>query len=291
MLRKTFLKYLALSPLLGSAASLSMLERISSDFSASPRMPLLFMGHGSPMNAIEDNAFSKGWETSARSLPRPEAILCISAHWETRGTRVTAMKQPRTIHDFGGFPQALFDVQYPAPGHPELAATVRELFDPEQVLADHQWGLDHGAWSVIRRMYPRADIPVIQLSLDRSLRPDQHYALASRLKPLRRKGVLVLGSGNIVHHLGLIDWKNPGGGYDWALEARDGFKRHIERRDTQALFGYQHLGTAFRLAVPTPEHYLPLLYILALQEKDEEARFFNDQVVMGSIAMTSLQVG
>lgn len=291
MLRKTFLKYLALSPLLGSAASLSMLERISSDFSASPRMPLLFMGHGSPMNAIEDNAFSKGWEASARGLPRPEAILCISAHWETRGTRVTAMQQPRTIHDFGGFPQALFDVQYPAPGHPGLAATTQELFDAGQVLADQQWGLDHGAWSVIRRMYPKADIPVIQLSLDKALSPAQHHALAARLAPLRRKGVLILGSGNIVHHLGRIDWKNPAGGYDWALEARDGFKRLIERRDNRSLFGYQDLGTAYRLAVPTPEHYLPLLYILALQEKNEEVRFFNDQVVMGSIAMTSLQIG
>jgi 4,5-DOPA dioxygenase extradiol len=290
MHRKTFLKYMALSPLLGSALSLSSLSQWSGTRPASPRMPLLFLGHGSPMNAIEANAFSKGWEEAATNLPRPEAILCVSAHWETRGTRVTAMEQPRTIHDFGGFPQALFDVQYPAPGHPGLAGETRSLFDPGQVQADLEWGLDHGSWSVIRRMYPQADIPVLQLSLDTRLSPEQHFNLAARLAPLRRKGVLILGSGNIVHHLGRIDWKNPQGGYDWALEARDGFKRFIEGRDHHSLFRYQQLSQAYRLAVPTPEHYLPLLYILALQEKDEDIRFFNDQVVMGSIAMTSLRI-
>lgn len=260
-------------------------------------MPVLFLGHGSPMNAIEDNAFSRGWEEAAASIPRPQAILCVSAHWETWGTMVTAMPRPRTIHDFGGFPQALYDVQYEAPGSPGLAAEVCAAVKRVQVGLDGDWGLDHGCWSVVRRMYPAADVPVVQLSLDYTQAPQYHYDLARELAPLRDRGVLILGSGNMVHNLRRmvlpnrsVDDFNTPFGLDWALEARALFKELIDRRDHQPLIDYHTLGRSVALAVPTPEHYLPMLYALALQDERDKLSYFNDQPVAGSLTMTCLKI-
>ena len=258
-------------------------------------MPVLFIGHGSPMNAIEDNEFSKAWREVAKILPKPKAILCISAHWETQGTLVTAMEKPRTIHDFGGFPRALFDVQYPAPGSPWLAREVKDTVSKVSVGLDQDWGLDHGCWSVLMQMFPAADIPVIQLSLDYTKQASEHYALAKELAFLRQQGVLILGSGNLVHNLSRLvvtgngpgDFNNPFG-LDWAIEANELFKRLINENRHPELANYLSLGDAVRLAVPTPEHYLPMLYALALKQENETVVYFNDQPVGGSLTMTSL---
>jgi 4,5-DOPA dioxygenase extradiol len=253
------------------------------------RMPALFVGHGSPMNAIEDNAYSLAWQAAGKALPRPQAILCISAHWQTSGTQVTAMLQPRTIYDFYGFPRPLYEKRYPAPGSPELAGLVQHILHSKQVEPDQQWGLDHGAWSVLCRMFPQADIPVVQLSLDYTQPPQAHYALARELKDLRRQGVLILGSGNIVHNLRLINWE--GGAYDWAVAFDEWAKQCILAGDHPALANYPAMGPAARLAVPTNEHYLPLLYVLAVQEENEPVGFFTDQVMMGSLSMRCVQIG
>ncbi len=260
-------------------------------------MPVLFIGHGSPMNAIEDNDFSRGWREVAATFPRPHAVLCISAHWETRGTLVTAMPKPATIHDFGGFPQALFDVRYDAPGSPALAAETRSTVKRVEVGVDNDWGLDHGCWSVLRRMYPAADVPVIQLSLNYTEAAQYHYDLAKELAPLRERGVLILGSGNMVHNLRRVvlpnrsvdDFNTPFG-LDWALEASALFKELITRRNHQPLIDYHTLGRSVSLAVPTPEHYLPMLYALALQDDRDQLSYFNDQPVAGSLTMTSLKI-
>jgi 4,5-DOPA dioxygenase extradiol len=261
---------------------------------SSLRMPVLFVGHGSPMNAIEDNEFAAGWREMGKNLPRPSAILCVSAHWQTKGTKVTAMEQPETIHDFGGFPRQLYEVQYPAPGSPELARTTRDTVREKVVELDRAWGLDHGAWSVIRRMYPDAGIPVVELSLDYLMTPQQHYDLARELAPLRRKGVMIIGSGNMVHNLGMVSWEHlntPGYAYDWALEAGDAMKKHILSGDHKPLISYGSQGRAWGLAIPTPEHYIPLLYSLALREHDEPVELFNDKPIAGSLTMTSVRIG
>jgi 4,5-DOPA dioxygenase extradiol len=257
-------------------------------------MPLLFFGHGSPMNAIEENEFVSGWIETGHSIPRPEAVLCISAHWETRGTLVTAMEKPTTIHDFGGFPRALYDVQYPAPGSPLLAEEVKQIIKKTEVGLDKKWGLDHGCWSVIKHLYPDADVPVIQLSLDYYQPPQFHYDLAKELAPLRRKAILIVGSGNIVHNLAMVAWdklNETDFGYEWATEAKEKMRKFILAGDHRSLIDYTLQGRAFSLSIPTPEHFLPLLYILALKEEDEEVNFFNDKCVAGSLAMTSLKVG
>ena len=253
-------------------------------------MPVLFIGHGSPMNAIESNEFTLGWRSMAASMPKPKVILCISAHWETNGTFVTAMAKPKTIHDFGGFPQKLFDVQYPAPGSPELAKETQGMIASTTVRPDESWGLDHGAWSVIMQMYPDASVPVIQLSLDYNQSAQSQYNLAMELAPLRKKGVLIIGSGNMVHNLRKIDWASQDKGFDWAMEANDIFKKLIAGNEHRQLINYQQLGNAVGLAIPTPEHYLPLLYALALKGKDEQVSFFNDKPVMGSLTMTSVRI-
>lgn len=253
-------------------------------------MPMLFIGHGSPMNGIEDNAFSASWEKLGKTIPTPSAVLCISAHWFTAGTHITAMEKPPTIHDFYGFPKALFDVQYPAPGSPALARETASLVRKTEVGLDHEWGLDHGTWTIIRHMYPAANIPVLQLSMDYTKGPRYHYELAQELAALRQKGVLVVGSGNLVHNLGMLNWKQPDGGFDWAVSANEKFKHLITQRDHQALMQYPSLGQDVKLAVPTPEHFLPLLYILGLQREQDQVSFFNDQTTMGSISMTSLLV-
>lgn len=259
----------------------------------SPKMPVLFLGHGSPMNAIEENVFVVGIRNAGKEIPKPRTILCISAHWETKGTYVTAMKQPRTIHDFGGFPEELYEVQYPAPGDPELAKETRDLITKTEVGLDDHWGLDHGAWSVIKHLYPDADIPVIQMSLDYSKPPQFHYELARELAGLREKGVLIIGSGNIVHNLRMVAWNRLNEsdyGYDWAVEANKKMKALILDGNHQSLIHYHKQGRPFQLAIPTPEHFLPLLYSLALKEDQEQVRIFNDKAVGGSLTMTSLSI-
>lgn len=249
-------------------------------------MPVLFLGHGSPMNAIEDNAFSRAWRDLGQRLPRPRAILCVSAHWETRGAAVTAVERPVTIHDFYGFPEALHAVEYPAPGDPALARRVAELAAPEPVRLADDWGLDHGAWSVLRIMYPEADIPVVQLGIDTTRPGAFHLDLARRLASLRDDGVLVMGSGNIVHNLRLY-WRDGGPALDWAARFDAAVRARIEAHDDAALADYGSLGPDARLAVPTPEHYLPLLYALALRRAGDRLSFFN-AVVTSAISMTSV---
>ena len=255
------------------------------------KMPVIFAGHGSPMNAIESNEFSKGWQTMVKGLPEPTAILCISAHWETRGTYVTAMDQPRTIHDFYGFPQALFDLQYPAPGSHTLASDTITAVEQISIEKDLSWGLDHGCWSILQHMYPKANIPVVQLSLNQLQDPLWHYQIAQELSVLRNKGVLIIGSGNMVHNLGVMNWKTPEAGYDWAKEANEILKTLIVQHDHSSLAKYKDLGAEVRQSIPTPEHYLPLLYTLGLKTEDEKVQFFNDKTIFGSISMTSLLIG
>ena len=270
------------------------LNSLAGSFESTATMPVLFLGHGSPMNAIEENEFVSGWREAGKTIPRPSAILCISAHWETRGTFVTAMEKPRTIHDFGGFPQKLFDVQYPAPGSPELADGIKKSISKAEVGLDQKWGLDHGCWSVVKHLYPAADVPVIQMSLDYYQTPQAHYDLGKELASLRSKGVLIIGSGNIVHNLGRVAWdklNEVGFAFDWAMEANEKMKKFIQEGDHKQLIEYKSHGRAFDLAIPTPEHFLPLLYILALKEGHEEVTIFNDQTVAGSLSMTSVKIG
>jgi len=258
------------------------------------KMPVLFIGHGSPMNAIEDNEFSKRWQQMGKEIPIPKAVVVVSAHWLTKGTLVTAMPNPKTIHDFGGFPQALFEVQYPAPGSPELATEIQKLITNPAVELDHDWGLDHGTWSVVKHMYPDADIPVLQLSIDYYKPAAYHYELAKQLLSLRKKGVLIIGSGNMVHNLRMVAWdklNEPEYGFDWALEMNDIFKNKISNGFHKELILYEKLHKAATLAIPTPDHYYPLLYILALQTDNDKVEFFNDKAVGGSLTMTSVKIG
>jgi 4,5-DOPA dioxygenase extradiol len=294
MNRRGFISTLTLAPLALSAMDLSDLRNLSSGFSASDRMPVLFVGHGSPMNGIENNDFSKTWQSLPKQFPKPSAILCISAHWLTKGTLITAMDNPKTIHDFGGFPDALYQVQYPAPGHVALAQETAQLVKKTQVGLDHDWGLDHGAWTVIRHMYPDASIPVLQFSIDYHKPASYHYELAKELSALRDKGVLILGSGNMVHNLRMVAWDKmniPNYGFDWAIEMNDLFKQKIADGDHQPLLKYESLHKAAMLAIPTPDHYWPLIYTLGLQQPKEEIKFFNDSLVAGSLTMTSVRIG
>lgn len=257
---------------------------------ASGRMPAVFIGHGSPMNAIESNVFTASWAAIASSLPRPRAILCISAHWVTRGSAVTAMAAPRTIHDFGAFPQALFDVRYPAPGDPTLAQRVGDLLAPAAVLGDRSaWGLDHGTWSVLIKAYPGADIPVVQLSMDAALSPRGHFDLGRRLAPLRDEGVLILGSGNIVHNLPMMTWNARGGpAFDWAARFNGAMSEAILADAPADVIAYERHGRDAALSVPTPEHFWPLLYVLGARGSDDKARLETDVIEYGSLGMTSL---
>jgi len=293
MKRKDFL-YTVTGGLITMTA-LSGLKRFTDELpSDDTLMPVLFIGHGSPMNGIENNIFSQQWAKTANEIMKPKAILVISAHWLTNGTFVTAMDNPKTIHDFGGFPDELFAVQYPAPGDPILAQETRDLSQSTNVGLNHDWGLDHGAWTVVRRMYPDASIPVLQLSIDYSKPAAYHYELAKELAALRKKGVLIIGSGNMVHNLRMIAWDKmevPNFGFDWAIEMHELFKQKITAGDHTALINYESLSKSARLAIPTPDHYFPLMYILGLQEKNEAPVFFNDQLVAGSLNMTSVKFG
>ncbi len=270
------------------------LENISTLYPNSPKMPVLFLGHGSPMNAIEENEFVQGFRKISQEIPTPNAILCISAHWYTDGTYVTAMEMPRTIHDFYGFPDELFAVEYPAPGSPELAKETAELLSPVIVEENHNWGLDHGAWSVLKHLYPEADLPVIQLSIDYTKPPQYHFDLGRRLQKLREKGILIVGSGNIIHNLRMVDFRNinnVGYGYDWAHEAREATNNWLLDGNFQNMVNYHQQGTALQTAIPTPDHYLPLIYTLGLKEKEEQLSLFNDALIGGSLSMTSVKIG
>ena len=294
MKRSVFLQRLLTVPFIHRFMNLQELNILSSSFSTTAPMPVLFLGHGSPMNAIEENEFVTGFRDVAKTLPRPNAILCISAHWFTNGTKVTAMEMPPTIHDFGGFPKELYEVQYPAKGSPELANETKVLLTPTRVELDEKWGLDHGAWSVIRHLYPKADIPVIQMSIDYTQPASYHYELAQRLNILRSKGILIIGSGNIVHNLGLVDFQNinkDNYGYDWAIEARETINKYLLNGNYQPLLQYQQQSKALQLAIPTPDHYLPLIYTLGLQQKGELLSLFNDKLLAGSLSMTSVKIG
>lgn len=276
-----------------SIGSLNQLQAFAEDLPSSDPMPALFLGHGSPMNALEDNRFVKEFARLGKTLPRPKAILCISAHWFTRGTKVTAMQTPRTIHDFGGFPKELYEQQYPAPGSPQLAKATAELVKPTAAAMDQDWGLDHGAWTVLKHLYPAADIPVVQLSIDRTQPAKFHLELGRQLDPLRQRGILIVGSGNIVHNLGRLDFRQvdrPNYGFDWAVEAQDFVNGQLSKGDYKPLVDYAQQGRAMNLAVPTPDHYLPLLYVLGLRHQAGQLQLFNNEMFAGSISMTSVQL-
>jgi 4,5-DOPA dioxygenase extradiol len=253
------------------------------------RMPVMFVGHGNPMNAIEQNEFSQAWVQMGELLPHPKAILCISAHWETVGTDITAMLQPKTIHDFYGFPRELFALKYPAPGSPELAEDVRSLVKSRDIQLNEDWGLDHGTWSVLVRMFPQADIPVLQLSLDRTQSAQFHYDLGRELKALRKQGVLIIGSGNIVHNLGMVVWKDTA--FDWAQEYDAKVKEWILQDNHEPIIHYEVYGKPANLAVNSAEHYEPLLYVLGLKDPGEPVQFFAEKVWGGSISMRSVLIG
>lgn len=291
MNRIEFIKNAFLSAL--GMSSLKELHKFSEELrTEEKKMPLLFVGHGSPMNAIEDNEFSQRWFAMGKEIPKPKAVLCISAHWLTKGTHLTAMEHPETIHDFGGFPKALFDVQYPAPGNPALASEVKDLIQSTDVGLNHDWGLDHGTWSVVKQMYPDAKIPVLQLSIDYAKPAQYHFNLAQEISALRKKGVLIIGSGNMVHNLGMVAWNKlnePEYGFDWAHEMNSVFKKNILEKNFQPLINYESLGEAAKLAIPTPDHYYPMIYSLGLIEKNEDISFFNDKAVGGSLTMTSFK--
>ena len=256
--------------------------------------PVFFIGHGSPMNGIEQNIFSKKWQEIGKTIDLPCAVLVVSAHWLTTGTLVTAMSEPKTIHDFGGFPQELFNVQYPAPGSPFLAEETSKLITSTNVGLDHDWGLDHGTWTVVRHMFPDANVPVLQLSIDYNKPAAYHYNLAKELYNLRKRGVLVIGSGNMIHNLRMIDWNNmaePGFGFDWATSLNETFKKKILSKDHKDLIEYDRLGESARLAIPTPDHYYPMLYALALMNNKDDVSIFNDEDGGGSLSMTSFRLG
>ncbi|HXV48611.1 MAG TPA: 4,5-DOPA dioxygenase extradiol [Candidatus Binatia bacterium] len=255
------------------------------------RMPVVFFGHGTPMNALARNSYTEAWRKIGYTVPRPKAILSISAHWLTRGTGVTADERPRTNHDFGGFPNALFEFQYPAHGDPQLADRVRELIEPVNVAPDNSWGFDHGTWSVLAHAFPRADVPVLQLSIDGTKPPKFHYELGARLAPLRDDGVLIIGSGNVVHNLPLRKWQEGAEPYDWAVRF-DGLVRDcLAGCDHRPLLDLEGMGEAARLSVPTPDHYLPLLYVIGLQARTEGVAFAVDGIERGSIGMLTVAIG
>jgi 4,5-DOPA dioxygenase extradiol len=272
---------------------LKELNLIAESTGKTEKMPVLFLGHGSPMNAIEENEFVNGFRNIGNEITKPKAILCISAHWETKGTFVTAMPSPRTIHDFGGFPNELFAVQYPVAGSPDLAKETKALIKRTEVGLDEKWGLDHGAWSVLKHLYPNADVPVIQLSIDYTKGPYFHFELAKELSILREKGILIVGSGNMVHNLSMVAWNklNESFAYDWAIEANEKMKSYLLSGDFKKLIDYKNQGKAFELAIPSPEHYLPLIYTLGFINKEEKIHIFNDKPVAGSLTMTSVKIG
>jgi 4,5-DOPA dioxygenase extradiol len=258
----------------------------------SARVPAIFFGHGSPMHAVSSNAYTAAWAAIGARLPRPRAILCISAHWYIPQTAVTAMDRPRTIHDFGGFPRELFEMEYPAPGDPQLARRVQQLLAPLDVTLDEEWGLDHGTWSVLHHVFPAADIPIVQLSIDETRPPEFHYETGKRLRALRDEGILVMGSGDIVHNLrALVRGRESAQPFDWALRFEAEVRQRIERREHAQIIDYLSLGQDAALSAPTPEHYLPLLYVLGVSREDEPIAFPVEGIDGGSISMLAVQFG
>lgn len=281
---------------MGSAGilGLSSLNLILDEKESSDLMPVLFVGHGSPMNALEKNVYTKNWKKIAGEIQKPKAILCISAHWLTKGSFITAVDNPLTIHDFGGFPDELFKVEYPAKGSLDLAKDTQKLFPKDLLHLDFEWGLDHGTWSVLNQMYPLADAPTLQLSIDYNQPASYHFQLAQYLQSLRKRGVLIIGSGNMVHNLGMLAWdkiNEENYGFDWAIEANEMFKKHILDRNFEPLFDYSKLGKSMQLSIPTPDHFYPLIYSLGLVKEKEELTIFNDYSMAGSLSMTSLKIG
>jgi 4,5-DOPA dioxygenase extradiol len=258
---------------------------------SSIRMPVLFVGHGNPMNAITDNRFSRGWEDMVHDIPLPEAVLCVSAHWDTRGVRVNTSDRPETIHDFWGFPWELYDVVYPCQGSSEWAFETASIVTIIAVETDPDRGLDHGTWAVVKWMYPEADVPVFQVSLDTSMPASFHYELGQQLAPLRDKGILLIGSGNMVHNLAMMEMTDGAPPYDWAAEFDALLKNLIWEKEHDRLADYSGLGAEARLAVPTPEHYLPLLTVLGASNTEEPQNFYNEEIDLRSVSMTSLKIG
>jgi len=256
------------------------------------RMPALFVGHGNPMNALERNDFTRAWEQIAEALPTPRAVLCVSAHWYVPGSRVTSDERPRTIHDFGGFPRKLYEVSYPAPGSRVLAERVVQVLAPAKVELDVDWGLDHGTWSVLVHLFPKADVPVVQLGIDETLAAEQHYTLARRLRALRDEGVLILGSGNIVHNLHAYAWgRHPVEPYDWGVRFETRMREALIAHDHGAIVAYEAIGADAALAAPTPEHFLPLLYVIAASDSGEPVSFPVEGFDGGSVSMLAVRVG
>jgi 4,5-DOPA dioxygenase extradiol len=250
------------------------------------QMPMMFVGHGSPMNAIEDNRYTRGWKEMVEHIPRPESIVSISAHWFTEGTKIMNEENPKTIHDMYGFPKELYEILYHAPGNQELAGNVKNLISRQSVF-DNSWGIDHGTWSVLVHMYPERGIPVFQISIDAAAPPEVHYQIGRELKSLRNQGVLLFGSGNIVHNLGLIDWRLEDKGFDWAYQFDDYIKESINNRNHEKVMQYLNLGKTAKLAVPTPEHFNPILYILGASDEEDKILTYNNDCMLGSLSMTS----
>ncbi len=295
MHRHKFIKIITVGAIMTGIQTLSSFKSFTETLEQQAQwMPVLFIGHGSPMNGIENNLFSQQWAKMAQEIPTPKAVLVVSAHWFTKGTQITEMEAPPTIHDFGGFPKELFDVQYPAPGNPLLARETAAMIQSTQVALSHDWGLDHGTWSIVRHMYPLANIPVLQLSIDYTKDAQYHYELAKEIYALRKKGVLIIGSGNMVHNLRMVAWdklNEPEYGFDWAIQMNDTFKKLIQNNQHDSLIHYNQLGREAQLAIPTPEHYLPLIYTLGLKGEQDPVSFFNDKAVGGSLTMTSVKIG
>ncbi|MCU0360202.1 MAG: 4,5-DOPA dioxygenase extradiol [Bacteroidia bacterium] len=289
--RKDFLTALGVLPLSAIAMQLKDLERITETLGGSERMPVLFIGHGNPMNAITDTPYGRSWAELGKKLPKPKAILCISAHWLTNGTAVNISAQPKTIHDFGGFPDELFKVHYPAPGSPEVAKQVIQEITSVKVQEDLTWGLDHGAWSILKHIYPQANVPVFQMSIDYGKSPEYHYKLGKELSALRNRGVLILSSGNIVHNLGMVSWNDPNKKFDWAIEFDTLVKEQVLKNDPLPLIHYQKNARLAQLAHPTNDHYLPLMYTLGLRDDKDQVNFLTETIDMGSISMRSILFG
>jgi len=288
MKRNTFLKYLSLLPLSSYAMNIKDFSSAMGDTTRTEKMPVLFIGHGNPMNAITDTIYSRAWAEMGAKLNKPKAILCISAHWLTRGTAVTMMPMPKTIHDFGGFPDELFEVQYPAPGAVDYAKLAIANIQSTKVHEDFEWGLDHGAWSVLKNMYPLADIPVFQISIDYAKPAEYHFNLAKELASMRTRGVIIIASGNVVHNLRMMRFGENQKPYDWALEFDALVKKSIEENNVSPLLEYQKLGELARMAHPTNDHYLPLLYAMGLREEADNFQFFNATFDLGSVSMRSV---
>ena len=291
MNRRDFLKYLSLVTIAGCDMNIKEFGNILQGKAESGKMPAVFVGHGNPMFAITDNPYKSKWEELGKKFPSPKAILCVSAHWLTKGTAVTMTDKPKTIHDFGGFPEELFQQQYPAPGSPTYAKLAIETVKATNVLEDYEWGLDHGTWAVLKNMFPKADIPVFQMSIDYYKSLQFHFDLGKELSSLRSKGVLVIGSGNVVHNLRQVRWQENAQPFDWAVEFDAIVKKSIEDNNAKPLLEYQKLGQIATLAHPTNEHYLPLLYILGLRDNLDQFQFFNDSIDMGSMSMRSVVFG